>query len=228
MVSADPCDGTPPILPDRLHEPPTPGPPHADVPPSTPFSAPVNRSQEPASHIRFSRFNSFPDGLSDLERHRCVWSGPSGQNEAAPHQSVRSRSTDFGQVGCEPGQVPTTLKPAVYLGFGFRTKAAKSGGPERTGLRRAIFRRLRAGPVNRSAVKTPGNLPLSAAVGLAESTARMGTGGGSATRFERSLADGGDGTPGMSHAGLAPAGFSCAAECRRWLRASLAGQPLPG
>jgi len=54
------------------------------------------------------------------------------------------------------------------------------------GLRRAIFGRLRARPVNRSAPKTPGNLPLSAASGLAESTARMGTGGGSAPRYERS------------------------------------------
>ena len=55
------------------------------------------------------------------------------------------------------------------------------------GLRRAIFGRLRPEPVNRSAPKTPGNLPLGAAVGLAESTARMGTGGGSATGFEPSL-----------------------------------------
>lgn len=54
------------------------------------------------------------------------------------------------------------------------------------GLRRAIFGRLRAGPVNRSAPKTPGNLPLSAAPGQAESTARMGTGGGSATGYKRS------------------------------------------
>jgi hypothetical protein len=37
--------------------------------------------------------------------------------EASPYQSVRSRSTDFGQVGFEPGQVPTALKPAFYLGF---------------------------------------------------------------------------------------------------------------
>ena len=34
-----------------------------------------------------------------------------------------------------------------------------------------------AGPGNRPAPKTPGNLPLSAEVGLAESMARMGTGG---------------------------------------------------
>ena len=38
-------------------------------------------------------------------------------SEAAPYQSVRFRSTDFGQVGFEPGQVPTPLKPAFYLGF---------------------------------------------------------------------------------------------------------------
>ena len=54
-------------------------------------------------------------------------------------------------------------------------------------LRRAIFRRLRVWPVNRSALKTPGNLTLSVALGEAESAARMGTGGGSATGFEPSL-----------------------------------------
>src|SRR4051812_11803631 len=67
-----------------------------------------------------------------------------------------------------------------------RTKSAKSGGSERIGLRRAIFGRLRAGAVNRSAPISPGNLPLSAAAGLAESAARMGTGGGGATRYRRS------------------------------------------
>jgi len=41
--------------------------------------------------------------------------------------------------------------------------------------------------VNRFSVKTPGNLPLSAASSQAESTARMGTGGGSAARCKRSL-----------------------------------------
>ena len=56
------------------------------------------------------------------------------------------------------------------------------------GLRRAIFARFRVRPVNRSDPKTPGNLPLSAAVGQAESTARMGTGGGGATGCKRSLA----------------------------------------
>ena len=42
-----------------------------------------------------------------------------GRNEPAywPYQSVRSRSTDFWQVGFEPGQVPIALKPAFYLGF---------------------------------------------------------------------------------------------------------------
>ena len=49
--------------------------------------------------------------------------------------------------------------------------------------------RLRLAAVNRSAQKTPGNLPLSTVVGQAESAARMGTGGGRATGYERSLAD---------------------------------------
>ncbi|PZW48602.1 hypothetical protein C8P66_10416 [Humitalea rosea] len=62
----------------------------------------------------------------------------------------------------------------------------KSGGPERIGLRRAISGHLHVWPVNRSTQKTPGNLPLSAASGQAESTARMGTGGGGAPGFERS------------------------------------------
>jgi len=64
----------------------------------------------------------------------------------------------------------------------------KSGGPERIDLRRAIFGLLCVRPVNRSAPKTPGSLPLSAAVGQAESTAHTGTGGGSASGYERSLA----------------------------------------
>jgi hypothetical protein len=60
-------------------------------------------------------------------------------------------------------------------------------GPRRMDtLRRAVFVRLRGRPVNRSAPKTPGNLPLSGALGEAESTARMGTGGGGATRYRRS------------------------------------------
>jgi hypothetical protein len=49
-------------------------------------------------------------------------------------------------------------------------------------LRRATFDRSCARPVNRFASKTPGDLPLSAAVGQAESAARMGTGGEGATR----------------------------------------------
>jgi hypothetical protein len=56
--------------------------------------------------------------------------------------------------------------------------------PARIGLRRADFGLLRTGPVNRSAPKTPGNLPLSAAVGQAESTASMGTGGVCRTRIK--------------------------------------------
>ncbi len=36
---------------------------------------------------------------------------------AAPYQIVRSRSTDFGQVGFEPERVTTALEPAFYLGF---------------------------------------------------------------------------------------------------------------
>lgn len=33
------------------------------------------------------------------------------------YRSVRSRSTDLGQVGFEPGQVPIARKPAFYLSF---------------------------------------------------------------------------------------------------------------
>jgi hypothetical protein len=47
------------------------------------------------------------------------------------------------------------LDSAFWLSFfEFRTQSTQSRGPERIGLRRAIFRRLRAGPVNRSALKT--------------------------------------------------------------------------
>ena len=55
------------------------------------------------------------------------------------------------------------------------------------GLRRAIFGRLRAGPVNRSTPKTPGNLPLSAMLGQVESMARMGTGGQGGIRTHDTL-----------------------------------------
>jgi len=36
---------------------------------------------------------------------------------AAPYQSVRSRSTEFRQVGCEPEQLPTARRPAFGQGF---------------------------------------------------------------------------------------------------------------
>jgi hypothetical protein len=65
--------------------------------------------------------------------------------------------------------MPTTLKSAWV--FEFRTKAAKSGGPERIRLWRAIAGLFCAGPVNRFAPKTPGKLPLSAESDLAESVA---------------------------------------------------------
>jgi len=42
---------------------------------------------------------------------------PSGAGVGWEYQSVRSRSTDFGQVGFEPQQVTTALKLAFYLGF---------------------------------------------------------------------------------------------------------------
>jgi hypothetical protein len=64
----------------------------------------------------------------------------------------------------------------------------KSGGLERIGLRRAIFGSRRALPVNRSAPKTAGNLPLSAVVVGAESMARMGTGGARGIRVETTQA----------------------------------------
>lgn len=67
----------------------------------------------------------------------------------------------------------------------FRTETAKSASPDRIGLGRAIFSRLRAERVNSSTPKTTGNLPLSAASGQAESTTQcelgkevpLGTGG---------------------------------------------------
>jgi hypothetical protein len=83
---------------------------------------------------------------------------------------------------CMPRRFATPM-PQAFRALHRRRGLAKSGGPERIGLRRAIFRCLRLWPVNRSAPKTPGNLPLSAALGLAESTARMGTGAGRGIRI---------------------------------------------
>ncbi len=94
---------------------------------------------------------------------------------------------DQWQVGFEPEQVLTGLKPVFTWVFEVRTKTPKSGGPERIGLRRAISGRLCAEPVNRSAPKTLGNLLLSASPGKAESMARMRPGGGSANGYKRSL-----------------------------------------
>jgi hypothetical protein len=81
---------------------------------------------------------------------------------------------------------PRRNRPFTWVSA-FRTKAAKSGGPERMSLRRATFDRSRARPVNRSAPKTPGHLPLSAMLGQAESTARMGTGGWGGIRTHDTL-----------------------------------------
>ncbi len=91
-----------------------------------------------------------------------------------------------GKWGSNQGKCRPRGNRPFAKGVEFGTKTPKSGGPERIGLRRAIFRRLRVRPVNRSAPKTPENLPLSAAVSAAESTARMGTGGGGATGYRRS------------------------------------------
>jgi len=51
----------------------------------------------------------------------------------------------------------------------------------------AIFGVLQVAAVNRSGPITPGNLPLSAALGRAESTARMGTGGQGGIRTHDTL-----------------------------------------
>ncbi len=72
--------------------------------------------------------------------------------------------------------------------FRTRTRSAKSGGPERIGLRRSIFGVFRAGRVNSSTPKSPGNLPLSAVGGQAETTLRRGTGGESGIRTHGTLA----------------------------------------
>ena len=65
------------------------------------------------------------------------------------------------QGSMRPGpQLPGAPVPAAYAAFDMAQGLV-----------------TRAEPVNRSVPKTPGNLPLSAAVGLAESAARMGTGG---------------------------------------------------
>ena len=102
--------------------------------------------------------------------------------------SVRCRSTASGKwnTNQSKGRQPRGQPPTWALVL--RTKSAKSRGPERVGLRRAIFSRLRVRPVNRSDQKTLGNLPLSAVPGQAESTARMGTGGQGGIRTHGTLA----------------------------------------
>lgn len=90
--------------------------------------------------------------------------------------SFCSRSPELGRMVCEPKRRVTALKPAFELGFAFRTKAAKSGGLERNRHRRVIASQRGAEPVNRSAAKTMGNLPLSAAAGLRETVVGKGNG----------------------------------------------------
>ena len=64
-------------------------------------------------------------------------------------------------------------KASVCLAFTRRTKSAKSGGPERKGRRKAVFERLGLPAVNRSVLKTAGNLRLGAPVAQAENSVRM-------------------------------------------------------
>jgi len=64
----------------------------------------------------------FPSRNALIEVRGCFWHrhpapacrNATGQNA---YQSVRSRSTDLGQVGFEPEQVLAALKLAIYLGF---------------------------------------------------------------------------------------------------------------
>ena len=59
-----------------------------------------------------------PCGCDEPETdHLSSVDAPLSASPRVPYQSVRSRSTDFGQVGFEPGQGPTPLKPAFNLGF---------------------------------------------------------------------------------------------------------------
>jgi hypothetical protein len=65
---------------------------------------------EHGTGLRASRvveFKRFDESIFSQEDGLALWA----------YRSVRSRSTDFGQVGFEPGQVPTALKPAFYLDF---------------------------------------------------------------------------------------------------------------
>jgi hypothetical protein len=64
----------------------------------------------------------FPSRNALIDVRGCFWHrhpAPAWRNAAGQnaYQSVHSRSTHFRQVGFEPRQVPTTLKPAFYLGI---------------------------------------------------------------------------------------------------------------
>jgi hypothetical protein len=83
-----------------------------------------------------------------------------------------------------------TFPPHEILAFptaySLRTKSAKSTGSESIGPRREISGLFWAEPVNRSAPKTPGILPSSGRIGRAERADHFETGGGGATRYNRS------------------------------------------
>jgi hypothetical protein len=50
-------------------------------------------------------------------RHRSACHDAAKASPRAAYQAICSRGADFGQVGFEPQQVPTTQEPAVYLNF---------------------------------------------------------------------------------------------------------------
>ena len=82
-----------------------------------------------------------------------------------------------GKFAANHATFPTLEILSISIAYGIRTKSAKSTGSERIGPRREILGFFPAWPVNRSVPKTPGILPSSGGIELAESASRMGTGG---------------------------------------------------
>lgn len=109
-------------------------------------------------------------------------------NTSTPYWQFASGVPNSGKWYANPSKCQSRRNRPFASFFEIRTGSVKSRGPERKRRRRTISSARWPVPVNSSSLKTPGNLPLSAAVGLAESAARMGTGGEGGIRTHGTVA----------------------------------------
>ena len=169
-----------PVCPRCLAVSSTPGRPKRCLRPSAEFR--LWRSRFVPTWKRSACFNVGAHPGSDPGRHRGA-RRPIEMGRA-PHTEVFFFSNYGLRAGCVRTGASRRFAEAVFvlrLSASVPNRSSQQVRRERAFGKR-LYRSLGAGSVNSSAPKTPGNLPLSAAAGLAESTARMGTGGGDGIR----------------------------------------------